>query len=174
MIGAVSIAAKRVSEAGEAIVVEKTVPGDVADDAREVEGVTAPPAAPAMLEAASSDTDRAGAAADDAAAGGSSKGPTLPPGLERREVGEDVHLSVSPELKVTEAEAVRVALIEIIASDAAEGRTISVDHGEVEAEAQIGVPALQLAIAGARFAEGAATKPGGGGRKSRSGRKAKG
>lgn len=139
-------AASKTADRGAAA--EEAVAVAVADADEHADGDVAPDAQ------SGASTDGNGISAD---AGNGEKGaaPSLPDGLERRVDDGSVTLVIDADLKLAEAEAVREALVSLIAAEAGAGRTATVEAGPEP----IGVPALQLAEAGRRHAAGVLAPP---------------
>ncbi|MEM9761865.1 MAG: hypothetical protein AAF968_05050 [Pseudomonadota bacterium] len=84
--------------------------------------------------------------------------PPLPEALTVEESAEETRLAIAPDLKVSDAVEVRDALLVAIQAAVTAGRRVCVVSEAEDADGVVGVPAMQLAIAGSRHAEGLSTK----------------
>ncbi|MEO1531502.1 MAG: hypothetical protein AAFU72_04980 [Pseudomonadota bacterium] len=93
--------------------------------------------------------------------------PALPEGLTVEESADETRLAIAADLKVADAVEMREALLAAIQTAAAAGRRVIVVSEAEGVDGVVGVPALQLAIAGSRHAESLTLKTKGGGRRQR-------
>ncbi|MEL6768903.1 MAG: hypothetical protein AAFP17_17110 [Pseudomonadota bacterium] len=114
-----------------------------------------------MAETGTDIADEAAAAGSGGTAAAAEAGAAdrLPDGLTREVKKDGCVFRVAPGLKVTDAQSVRHALLKALKAEVTAGHPVRVVSEPGDADGVVGVPALQLSLAGQRFVESRDARP---------------